>query len=167
DKAGFEVVEANKEKATFGPTQMYKGKIQGKVGEFRVNNTGQSDLFVNVFRSGIPEKSDTSAYTRTVGITRNIDKVTSNTFRQTQSYIVRLNIDSERALTNVILADLLPAGFEIENPRLLSNAATQNTEGGNVLRPSYLEMRDDRLIAAFDNLPRGTHTFSYVVRAVT
>ena len=47
-----------------------------------------------------------------------------------------------------------PAGFK--------NAVSLNTqiEGRS-------EMRDDRLIAAFDQLQQGTHTFSYVVRAVT
>ncbi|MCL4694625.1 MAG: hypothetical protein KJ060_19200, partial [Candidatus Hydrogenedentes bacterium] len=33
--------------------------------------------------------------------------------------------------------------------------------------PSHLEIRDDRLVVAFDELDRGTHKFYYIARAVT
>ncbi len=35
------------------------------------------------------------------------------------------------------------------------------------LNPSFLEVRDDRLVLAFDTIPPGTHHFYYAVRAVT
>jgi len=67
---------------------------------------------------------------------------------------------------NVIVADLLPAGFEIENPRLDADVlAGQKLEGAAT--PAYLEIRDDRLVVAFDALEAGTHHFYYLVRAVT
>ena len=33
--------------------------------------------------------------------------------------------------------------------------------------PSFLELRDDRLVLAFDELATGSHRYYYVVRAVT
>lgn len=35
------------------------------------------------------------------------------------------------------------------------------------MTPAYLEIRDDRLLAAFDKIPAGVHHYYYVVRAVT
>ena len=33
--------------------------------------------------------------------------------------------------------------------------------------PSYLDVRDDKLVLAFNRLPAGPHTYYYLVRAVT
>jgi uncharacterized protein YfaS (alpha-2-macroglobulin family) len=71
-----------------------------------------------------------------------------------------------RPVQYLVVADLVPAGFEIENPRLESGA-TPNPAFESGLTPSYLEIRDDRLVAAFDSLDQGEHQFFYVVRAVT
>ena len=71
----------------------------------------------------------------------------------------------------VMLTDLLPAGFEIENPRLVGAsdlAAIPMASGGQA--PEHAEFRDDRFAAAWD-LSRGgigrPITVSYMVRAVT
>jgi hypothetical protein len=37
----------------------------------------------------------------------------------------------------------------------------------NNMHPSHLEVRDDRLVVAFDTLAPGKYRFHYVVRAVT
>jgi len=87
-------------------------------------------------------------------------------YKQTESYVVDLSIACNRELRNVVLVDLLPAGFEIENPRLdTSTLPGKISEKG--VTASYIDVRDDRLVVAFDQLEAGTHHFFYVVRAVT
>jgi hypothetical protein len=69
-----------------------------------------------------------------------------------------------------IIADLLPAGFEIEtllNPE--DGAANSGPYAwiGDISRPRIAEARDDRYVAAVDLSNRERFTLAYVVRAVT
>ena len=60
------------------------------------------------------------------------------------------------------------AGFEIENPRL--NAETLPPgKFKEVTNPSYVDVRDDRIVLAFNALRKKQegHRYYYVVRAVT
>ena len=69
------------------------------------------------------------------------------------------------SLDNVVIADLLPAGFEIENPRLESRAGISWIKDG--ARPNYMDIRDDRMLL-FTNLSRQQQRkFHYALRAVT
>jgi hypothetical protein len=69
-------------------------------------------------------------------------------------------------LENVAIVDILPAGFEIENPRLESRAGIPwISEKG--FKPDYMDIRDDRLIF-FGKFPRQQEKrFYYALRAVT
>ena len=65
---------------------------------------------------------------------------------------------------NVVVTDLLPAGFEIENPRLseerdMSWIKTPTT-------PDYFDIRDDR-INYYTTADKNERTFYYMVRAIT
>lgn len=70
--------------------------------------------------------------------------------------------------SRLIVNDPLPAGFEIDNPNLIS--------GGNVSQLDWLEaetdvahaeFRQDRFIAAYDHRDSSTFRLAYIVRAVT
>ncbi len=51
----------------------------------------------------------------------------------------------------VILADYLPAGFEIDNPRLVSSGDTGTLDWiTDAAEPASTEFRDDRFAAAFE-----------------
>ena len=69
-------------------------------------------------------------------------------------------------LENVVVVDRLPAGFEIENPRLESRAGIPWLRAQD-FKPDYLDIRDDRLIF-FGTFPRQRERkFYYALRAVT
>ncbi len=69
-------------------------------------------------------------------------------------------------LENVVVVDMLPAGFEIENPRLESRAGIPWLKVQD-FKPDYLDIRDDRLIF-FGTFPRQRERkFYYALRAVT
>ena len=56
------------------------------------------------------------------------------------------------SLENVVVVDMLPAGFEIENPRLESRAGIPWISDKS-FKPDYMDTRDDRLIF-FGKFPR-------------
>jgi uncharacterized protein YfaS (alpha-2-macroglobulin family) len=92
--------------------------------------------------------------------------VNSNEFKQNDIVIVQVTVSKQFSgnIENVVATDILPAGFEIENPR------TKEIPGmdwiKNASEPLSLDVRDDRINFFFD-LNRATQTYYYAVRAVT
>ena len=70
----------------------------------------------------------------------------------------------------IIVADYLPAGFEIDNPRLVSSGDAGTLAWiENAQEPVNAEFRDDRFSAAFERKSgdASVFTIAYVVRAVS
>ncbi|MBP7461453.1 MAG: hypothetical protein KBA26_09200, partial [Candidatus Delongbacteria bacterium] len=70
-------------------------------------------------------------------------------------------------LDHVAVIDMIPAGFEIENPRLQSRKAISWMNPENTFNPEYLDIRDDRLILFGDFQQGKMVKFYYGLRAVT
>lgn len=91
--------------------------------------------------------------------------------RQNQRFAVVLRITEPKPdFARVIVADYLPAGFEIDNPRLVSSGDTGTLSWiEDALEPVHTEFRDDRFVAAFDRKAGAPSVFTvaYVVRAVS
>jgi uncharacterized protein YfaS (alpha-2-macroglobulin family) len=91
--------------------------------------------------------------------------------KQNQRFVVVLKVaEMQPQYGRVILADYLPAGFEIDNPRLVSSGDTGTLAWiEDALAPVYSEFRDDRFTAAFDRKTNDKAGFAiaYVVRAVS
>lgn len=68
-----------------------------------------------------------------------------------------------------VLADLLPAGFEIETIMPSSDGGKDGTFPwlGELDRFQVEEARDDRLVAALETYRRDSYSIAYIVRAVT
>jgi alpha-2-macroglobulin len=92
--------------------------------------------------------------------------INGNTFKQNDLIIVELTLEKAYSSTidNIVMTDLLPAGFEIENPR------TKEIPGmdwiKNEAKPVALDVRDDR-INLFVNAYAGRQKYYYAVRAVS
>lgn len=92
--------------------------------------------------------------------------ITGNTFKQNDLVIVELTLESayNSPIENIALTDLLPAGFEIENPR------TKEIPGMDWIKdesaPVALDVRDDR-INFFVNAYYPKQKYYYAVRAVS
>jgi uncharacterized protein YfaS (alpha-2-macroglobulin family) len=85
---------------------------------------------------------------------------------------VELSIASETPLEYIAIDDLLPAGLEIENPRLLTTATAETEppkegQSPDRFQDSRVDMRDDRLIVIGHLTSAGTGTYVYTARAVT
>jgi uncharacterized protein YfaS (alpha-2-macroglobulin family) len=91
--------------------------------------------------------------------------------KQNERFAVVLRItEPQPQFGRIIVADYLPAGFEIDNPRLVSSGETGALpwiEGA--AEPANAQFRDDRFTAVFDrnNNSAPVFTVAYVVRAVT
>jgi uncharacterized protein YfaS (alpha-2-macroglobulin family) len=91
--------------------------------------------------------------------------------RQNQRFAVVLKItEPAPQYGRIIVADYLPAGFEIDNPRLVSSGDTGTLDWiVDAAEPVYSEFRDDHFAAAFDRNSKSPAVFTvaYVVRAVS
>ena len=91
--------------------------------------------------------------------------------RQNQRFVVVLKVtEPQPQFGRVIVADYLPAGFEIDNPRLVSSGETGTLDWiADGADPVHSEFRDDRFTAAFDRVADASPVFTvaYVVRAVS
>lgn len=88
------------------------------------------------------------------------------TFRQNDLVVVKLTLASTNGLPidNVVVTDLLPSGFEIENPRITEPRDMPWIK--NASSPEYLDIRDDR-IHFFTTANNTAKTFYYQVRIVS
>ncbi len=69
----------------------------------------------------------------------------------------------------IAVTDLLPAGFEVDNPKLVQSADLAAFDWLPEITPAHSEVRADRFVVALDRNPEetGAFTFAYVVRAVS
>lgn len=90
--------------------------------------------------------------------------------KQNERYVVVLTVNSlNNWPTKMMITDLLPAGFEIDNPGLVNSAQLSNFDFLPETNPAHVEFRNDRFAAAVDQGTdeTGPITLAYVVRAVT
>ena len=89
-----------------------------------------------------------------------------STFRQNDLVVVKITLTSTDGspVENVVVTDLLPAAFEIENPRLTEPRDMPWIKAPSI--PNHFDIRDDRInyYTTADNAPK---TFYYMVRVIT
>jgi uncharacterized protein YfaS (alpha-2-macroglobulin family) len=88
--------------------------------------------------------------------------VKGQAFRKGGVYEVRLRGVAARRVENLLVTDIVPGGFEIENPRL--GALTASRSRGR--RPDHLELRDDRALFFSTRPIRWKFEYAYRMRAV-
>src|SRR5439155_16925795 len=71
------------------------------------------------------------------------------------------------AIQNIALVDRLPAGFEIENPRLGRGTRPDWVKDEDLWADDFMNMRDDHLEAFGHLQPRESKRIVYTVRVVT
>ncbi len=141
----------------------------------RVTNQGSNDVRAVVTVSGAPVTPEPAASNgfkiERQTFTLDGDAVDPAHVKQNTKLVVVLKItEAQPQFGRVIVADYLPAGFEIDNPHLVSSGDTGTLPWiTDAVEPVNTEFRDDRFTAAFDR-KRGdpaVFTVAYVVRAVS
>ncbi len=107
----------------------------------------------------------TRAYYRMDGTQVSVSDVEQNERLVAVIQVTELNEWPSR----IVVTDLLPAGLEIDNPRIMGSAELKNFDWLGRTEPAHLEFRDDRFVAAFNRGGGEERRFNlaYVVRAVT
>jgi uncharacterized protein YfaS (alpha-2-macroglobulin family) len=146
-----------------------------RAGPVRVTNNGDANVQAVVSVIGAPLTPEPMAdkgfsiqryYYTLDGERADVGKV-----KQNERFAVVLKItEGQPTFGRIIVADYLPAGFEIDNPRLVSSGDTGTLSWiEDAKDPAHSEFRDDRFTAAFDRASsdKAAFTVAYVVRAVS
>ena len=147
-------------------------------------NAGEGEIFRSLTVTGAPKTAPPAtnqgfALTKRIA-TRDGRPVNLSAVRQNDRFVVVLSgTAADNRLHPAIIADLLPAGFEIETVLRPADGARGDSRGGRnrgdgpykwigeISYPRVAEARDDRFVAAVDVRGRNRFTVAYIVRAVT
>ncbi|MEX1108847.1 MAG: hypothetical protein WEC00_08060, partial [Dongiaceae bacterium] len=136
-------------------------------------NEGDAPLWMNATLIGSPTEI-LKAANEGIGIERNYFDFEGNLIDPSQMTqgdmaVVRLDISVDRDIDDqILIVDLLPAGFEAENPHLSDSRNAESLAWLGSIQPAdHAEYRDDRFVASVDWFGQGMFSVAYLVRAVT
>jgi uncharacterized protein YfaS (alpha-2-macroglobulin family) len=141
-------------------------------GRITVKVFGSGDCYYYLKSSGLLNRMDVPEYNRGLQVTREyLDRhgnpLDVNRITQGDLIVARITLKpAQQGLENIILVDMLPAGLEIENPRLGSRAGIPWLMEESY-SPDYMDIRDDRLILFLSLKEIKNYQFYYALRAVT
>lgn len=169
------VVRVAETEKTISGLDVFSKTIVGEEVGFEIDNIGTVPVFAHVEMAGIPLQPRTSPITEGMQVQRRWmqedgTEVSDGVFRHGEQYLVELAIKPQNKVENLLVTDLLPAGFEIANPRLETDAQPgmgDRSPENIITTPAHLEVRDDRIAFAVDELDARQYYYRYLVRAVT
>lgn len=144
-----------------------------------VTNEGKGSLYVQRTLVGYPEQAP-ARISKGMSVTRSWFNSDGQRFDPTKVkvgdlVVVRLNVSSESAVPDALLVEMVPAGFELENPALgnsikleelsIEGKPAWQSEWNDYLK--HQEFRDDRYTAALDLSEGSNQQLVYLMRAVT
>ncbi|MDI3432371.1 alpha-2-macroglobulin [Aeromonas sp. V90_14] len=144
-----------------------------------VTNEGKGSLYVQRTLIGYPEQAPTRL-SQGISVTRSWFNSDGQRFDPAKVkvgdlVVVRLNVSSESAVPDALLVEMVPAGFELENPALGNSIKLEDlsiegkpawqSEWNDYLK--HQEFRDDRYTAALDLSEGSNQQLVYLMRAVT
>ena len=140
-------------------------------GPLSVNVTGSGAVYYFKQSRGLNlsnkvEERDQVLRVRRSFLSRTGQTLLSSTFKQNDLIVVRISLTTTNGsvLENVAISDMLPAGFEIENPRIGDVPELQWITNASI--PDHIDIRDDR-INLFSSANGTERYFYYLVRAVS
>ncbi|MER0510564.1 alpha-2-macroglobulin [Aeromonas veronii] len=144
-----------------------------------VTNEGKGSLYVQRTLVGYPEQAP-ARISKGMSVTRSWFNSDGQPFDPAKVkvgdlVVVRLNVSSESAVPDALLVEMVPAGFELENPALgnsikleelsIEGKPAWQSEWNDYLK--HQEFRDDRYTAALDLGEGSNQQLVYLMRAVT
>ncbi len=152
-----------------GGNKRFDADLFGK--KVTLSLSGQGRVFYSVVTEGIRKDGkvkieDKNLRIRREFFDRNGSPVNLENIRENSLVIIKLTLTADvTELDNIAIVDMLPGGFEIENPRL-----TETTEYGFIKgtsTPQYVDIRDDRINYYTSLNGERQKVFFYMVRAVS
>ncbi len=164
-KVGGKTVGSVSDKEWKGNSDLLQG------GPVEIVTKGSGRLYYSwvaegISRTGAYRQEDNYLKVRRLFYDRTGNPLTGTSFRQNDLIIVGLTLEKayDDIIENIVITDLLPAGFEIENPRTKEIPGMDWIKDGT--DPLALDVRDDR-IHFFVNATAARQTYYYAVRAVS
>jgi uncharacterized protein YfaS (alpha-2-macroglobulin family) len=166
--------------ATLSAAGKQLGKFDGK--DLTVQNVANYQLLLKaigagqlyyfwemegISAGGRVHEEDSYLKVRRQFLNRDGQPISPTGIRQNDLVVVKITLqaaDAAGEVKNVAITDLLPAGLEIENPRLGPQRDVKGTAAAST--PDYLDVRDDR-INLFTTASATPKTFYYLARAVS
>jgi alpha-2-macroglobulin len=143
-------------------------QLNGKQIEISTSGTGKLYYFYST--EGIPtgpvKEEDNFMRVRKTFYNRFGNVISGNSFKSNELIIVGITIENtySSSIENVVITDLLPAGFEIENHRVKQLPGMSWIKDASFA--THVDIRDDRINFYLD-LNNGKSTYYYAVRAVS
>ncbi len=136
-----------------------------------ITKTGNGKLFYFYQTEGISRTGNIADQDKYLMVRKNFfdrfgKPITSDEFEQNALIVVKISVatSDKSSIQNVAITDMLPACFEIENPRLTADREYLWTKDRAI--PDFLDMRDDR-ITMFTTVTGYIKNFYYLVRVVS
>lgn len=139
--------------------------------EVNIQTEGSGEMYYfweleGINNSGNYVEEDKGLMVRRNYYSRSGTQLFSNSFKQNDLIVVEVTLKSAKSdIENVVVTDMLPAGFEIENPRLGDIPGLKWTKNKSAY-PEHVDFRDDR-VNFFVKATANEKKFYYVVRAVS
>ncbi|MFH1194936.1 MAG: MG2 domain-containing protein [bacterium] len=141
-------------------------------GQIKLKSSGKGEVYYFWSTEGIKvnekvkEEDSFMQVRKTFYDYRTKSEIANNNFKQGQLIVCKISLTGfERSAENIVITDLIPSGFEIENPRLAASTDL-NWTTQTPITVQYLDIRDDRLLI-FTDLPRNTsRQYYYMLRVV-
>ena len=138
--------------------------------ELTLAATGKGRMFYSLITEGIPLRANYEKKDNGVAVRHDYfdyktgNYIEGNKFYQGQLVVGRVALKGEnRSDDNIVITDMIPAGSEIENPRL-SGTSRLKFDQKNMLYADYTDIRDDRLILFAASEANKTKYFYYLLR---
>ena len=141
--------------------------------EFNIQAEGEGELYYFWDIEGLSMSNDYEEKDNYLSIRKTLydksgNKIDPDNIKQNDLIVVKLNLKSlsQKKVENVVVTDIIPAGFEIENPRLNNIASTVSWAKMGAM--DHFDIRDDRVL--FFTTARNTkkgQDYYYLARAVS
>lgn len=169
-KVKIDVVIAGKTIKTFENKDIVLTSDEIKSDDIQLKSSGSGEVYYFWSVKGVKTTSKVPETDSYISVRRNYfdfrtGQQLNGNYVQGQLILCKITLtSSQRSAQNLIITDIIPSGFEIENPRL--SAMTESAVKDNTLNIEYMDVKDDRMLL-FTSIEAGsTRQFSYLIRVV-
>ena len=169
--ASIRVGEADALVLEAGESKVLEGDYSGQTVSVSLEGDGVLHWFL--VEEGVPvdgkvEELDSGLEVRRRYLDGDGNEVVDGTVSHGEVVQVEVSLKSSSNHSNLVITDLLPAGLEVENPRLSPpKKEDKKSQGPRHLKLAHMDIRDDRVLFYVPRMLRGHAVYRYAARAVT
>jgi uncharacterized protein YfaS (alpha-2-macroglobulin family) len=146
----------------------------GDASQLVLTNTSKVPVFATLEWEGIPKQGDLQPEQRGFALRRTFvdeegEEIDIRRVQQGESFYAIYQVVQQdyESINQVALVQILPAGWEIENLRLVGGELPSWSYVYNLGQEDYVDIRDDRIMWFFDKHYTSSYDFIVKINAVT